>query len=206
MISLEKYKVILWDFDGVILDSMPIRELGFRKVLHSYPDDKVESLIHFHYQNGGWSRYVKFRYFFEEIIGVEVGEDLINDLAQEFSTIMLELLSSKELLIDETVNFIKSKISSKEMHVVSGSDQRELRILCQQLGIKSLFKSINGSPTSKPELVWQLMRDLPFDASEIVLIGDSFNDLDAASQNGIDFFGYNNIELQRGNYIPSFIL
>ena len=25
-------KNILWDFDGVILDSMPVREYGFRKI------------------------------------------------------------------------------------------------------------------------------------------------------------------------------
>ena len=29
-------KQILWDFDGVILDSMPVREYGFRKIFEDY--------------------------------------------------------------------------------------------------------------------------------------------------------------------------
>ena len=28
-------KTIFWDFDGVILDSMPIRDYGFRKIWKS---------------------------------------------------------------------------------------------------------------------------------------------------------------------------
>lgn len=205
MKDLEKYKVILWDFDGVILDSMPTRELGFRKVLEEYPKDQVEELIQFHYKNGGWSRYVKFRYFFEEILGKEVTTDFISELCSKFSRIMLDLLSSKELLILDSLGYIQGNFSNQEMYIVSGSDQKELRLLCQKLDIHTYFRSINGSPTPKIELVKNLLQIIPFSQSEIVLIGDSKNDLEAAEINGIDFFGYNNVDLQKDNeYILSF--
>lgn len=205
MKDLEKYKVILWDFDGVILDSMPTRELGFRKVLEEYPKDQVEELIQFHYKNGGWSRYVKFRYFFENIIGTEVTPDFILELCSRFSKIMLEILSSKELLILDSLGYIQRNFTNQEMYIVSGSDQKELRLLCQQLDIHTYFRSINGSPTPKNELVKNLLQMIPFSRSEIVLIGDSKNDLEAAEINGIDFFGYNNLDLQKDNeYILSF--
>ncbi|SHO65383.1 HAD family hydrolase [Algoriphagus zhangzhouensis] len=205
MKDLEKYEVILWDFDGVILDSMPTRELGFRKVLEEYPKEQVEELIQFHYKNGGWSRYVKFRYFFEEILGKEVTTDFISELCSKFSRIMLDLLSSKELLILDSLGYIQGNFSNQEMHIVSGSDQKELRLLCQQLDIHTYFSSINGSPTPKIELVKNLLQIIPFSRSEIVLIGDSRNDLEAAEINGIDFFGYNNWDLQKDNgYILSF--
>ncbi|WP_425639470.1 HAD family hydrolase [Algoriphagus yeomjeoni] len=205
MKNLKKYKVILWDFDGVILDSMPVRELGFRKVLESYPKDAVEKLIQFHHRNGGWSRYVKFRYFFEKILEVPVKQEMIDELCGEFSVIMLELLSSKDLLINDSLDFIKKNSSFQEMHIVSGSDQIELRKLCHQLEIAHHFKSISGSPTPKTELVNNLLKILPFESSELVLIGDSKNDLEAANLNGIDFIGYNNMDLQMENeYIHSF--
>jgi beta-phosphoglucomutase-like phosphatase (HAD superfamily) len=56
MKNLENYKVLLWDFDGVMMDSMPVRELGFRQVLERFPKDQVDELLQFHRKNGGWSR------------------------------------------------------------------------------------------------------------------------------------------------------
>ena len=61
-------KNILFDFDGVILDSMPIREYGFRKIFENYDVALVEKLLVYHNQNGGLSRYVKIRYFFEKLL------------------------------------------------------------------------------------------------------------------------------------------
>lgn len=63
---------IIWDFDGVIVESNHIREKGFRKVLESFPENQVEELLVFHNNNGGLSRYVKFRYFFENIRKEEI--------------------------------------------------------------------------------------------------------------------------------------
>ena len=40
----EDFKVILWDFDGVIINSNSIREAGFRSVLSEYPKAQIELL------------------------------------------------------------------------------------------------------------------------------------------------------------------
>src|SRR5690606_11967502 len=156
---LDKYKVILWDFDGVIMDSMPVRELGFREVLKAYPKDQVEQLVTFHLQNGGLSRYVKFRYFFEEVRKENVLDEQINVLSQSFSDIMLSLLLNEKLLIQDTVEFIKNNHQRFRMHIVSGSDGRELKYICDQIGLSAYFHSIHGSPTPKKELVRNLLLD-----------------------------------------------
>lgn len=189
---LEKYKVILWDFDGVIMDSMPIRSNGFGMVLHAYPKEQVQALMDFHNLNGGLSRYVKFRYFFEVIRGESITDDQVLDLAESFSKIMLESLIHTELLIEDSVSFIDRNSKKYEMHIVSGSDGNELRKICEHLNLTKYFKSINGSPTPKNDLVNQVLQDNSYNRNDVVLIGDSKNDLDAAIINEIDFFGYNN--------------
>ena len=50
-------KTVLWDFDGVILDSMKVRDWGFREIFKNYDNKKVEQLIDYHNLNGGLSRY-----------------------------------------------------------------------------------------------------------------------------------------------------
>ena len=61
---LTSKKVILWDFDGVILDSDKIRVEGFKQSLKDYPSNQVQALLDYHHRNGGLSRYNKFKFFF----------------------------------------------------------------------------------------------------------------------------------------------
>lgn len=203
---LSKYKTILWDFDGVIMDSMPIRDKGFIEVLKDYPSEQVDRLIDYHQENGGLSRYVKFRYFFEVIRQESITEEQVQELAKKFSEIMLKLLCDDKLLIADSVRFISDNSERYEMHVVSGSDGKELNLICQTLGLTKFFKTINGSPTPKINLVASVLTDFKCNPEETVIIGDSKNDYDAAQANNIDFFGYNNkkVEPLSAFYIKSF--
>lgn len=201
---LEKYKIIFWDFDGVLMDSNSIRDVGFEKVLGNYPRKFVQELMDFHQANGGLSRYVKFRYFYENILKQDVSETEIQELANEFSIIMKSLLLNPQLLIEDSMNFVKSQFDKGvKMHIVSGSDQEELRFLCRELEIDKYFISIHGSPTPKKELVKELIDLNEYNKLDIALIGDSINDLEAANLNGINFFGYNNMSLSD---LPKYIL
>ncbi|QOG04120.1 HAD family hydrolase [Flavobacterium sp. MDT1-60] len=186
------YKIILWDFDGVIMDSMPVRDKGFEIVLKNYPKDQVSLLMEYHRSNGGLSRYNKFRYFFEEIRKESVNDSDIKLLAEEFSVVMLENLLDSSLLIQDSLNFIKENYLKYNMHIVSGSDGVELRYICETLGLSKYFISINGSPTPKNQLVMNLLIENKYKNEQTCLIGDSFNDLEAATVNDIVFYGYNN--------------
>jgi phosphoglycolate phosphatase-like HAD superfamily hydrolase len=203
---LENYKVILWDFDGVLIDSNAIRNLGFKEVLSNYPLRLVNQLINYHNANGGLSRYVKFRYFFEEILKKNISTEEINLLADQFSVIMRSLLINKELLIQDSINFVKQQFElGIKMHIVSGSDLHELRNLCRELEIEEYFLSILGSPVPKKELVENLIKTNQYNKEDIILIGDSINDYEAATDNGVRFYGYNNMNLAvYKNYITSF--
>lgn len=197
--------VILWDFDGVILDSMHIRELGFQKTLTQFPQHEVDELLSYHRRNGGLSRYVKFRYFFEKIRGTSITESEVLDYAERFSVIMKELLLDEALLIMDTVSFIQQNHQRYQMHIVSGSDQTELRYLCEKHQLSSYFHSINGSPTPKTELVSAILKKHQYPCEEVILIGDSTNDFQAAEANSIGFYAYNNELLKNDfKYIESF--
>jgi HAD superfamily hydrolase (TIGR01549 family) len=202
---MKENSIILWDFDGVLMQSNEVRDRGFEIVLKSYTDHQVSQLMDFHRKNGGLSRYVKFRYFFEEILKKEITENEILELANSFSIIMKDLLVDSKLLIAETIEFIRKNYTKYKMHIVSGSDGNELRYLCKELGIDHYFLSIHGSPTPKKELIKQLLLDQNYLKKECVMIGDSINDWDAAHENGIDFLAYNNKKLSIKNTIPNFI-
>jgi phosphoglycolate phosphatase-like HAD superfamily hydrolase len=189
--KLINIQAIFWDFDGVIMASNAVRDRGFEEVLKDFPSTEVEQLMDFHRQNGGLSRYVKFRYFFEEIRKESISDEEVKDWAARFSNIMRGLLVKPELLIPEILNYIKQYYKDVPMYIVSGSDQEELRYLCDALGITRYFKAIHGSPTPKVEWVRQLINDHVSIKENCFLVGDSINDKQAANENGIDFFAYN---------------
>lgn len=203
---LGRINIIFWDFDGVLMDSNSVRDLGFQRVLSKFPKDQVDQLLKFHQANGGLSRYVKFRYFFEEVRGEMIEDEDVLVWAERFSAIMKELLVQPNLLIFETIKFVKENQGKYIMYITSGSDQDELRYICRTLKIDHLFKSIHGSPKPKKELVRELIKREGYKLIDCVLIGDSYNDWEAAKDNGIEFIGYNNKDLLQHsvNYIDNF--
>jgi phosphoglycolate phosphatase-like HAD superfamily hydrolase len=201
MINFSKFDCILWDFDGVLIDSMPVRDVGFSKVLSNFPSEQVEELLEYHRNNGGLSRYVKFRYFFENIRREKVSDETILEYARRFSDIMLSELINPALLITETIDFVGRHHARVDMHIVSGSDGEELKEICRRLNLSPFFKSIHGSPTPKIELVSRILKSNSY--KQVLLIGDSLNDLEASKVNSIAFAGYNNIKLK--SVCPTYI-
>jgi len=194
--ALTGIAAIFWDFDGVIMASNAIRDQGFEEVLKEYPKVEVEQLMDFHRGNGGLSRYVKFRYFFEEVRQESISDKEVQEWAARFSVIMRELLANPALLIAETVNYIKQHHEAVPMYIVSGSDQAELRYLCQTLGIAPYFQRIHGSPTPKKAWVKTILEEEQLTPEHCLLVGDSHNDQEAALSNGLQFMGYNNPDLE----------
>jgi phosphoglycolate phosphatase-like HAD superfamily hydrolase len=123
-----------------------------------------------------------------------------------FSEIMRELLISEDLLIQDSLEYIKTHHQNQVMHVVSGSDGEELRYLCERLGLSEYFESIHGSPTPKPSLIKALLDSEKYPLEDVLMIGDAHNDRDAAMVNRIAFAGYNNEALRSlsGMYLDSF--
>jgi phosphoglycolate phosphatase-like HAD superfamily hydrolase len=114
-------------------------------------------------------------------------------------------LTDKTFLIKETCDFISKHHKDYNLHIVSGSDEMELKFLCQELGLFNYFKSIHGSPTPKNELVKNLLTNTNYIKEKSILIGDAINDYEAAINNGISFWGYNNEALKvLAPYIESF--
>lgn len=199
-------KTIFWDFDGVILDSMKVRDFGFEMIFKSFDQMHVNQLLEYHRYNGGLSRYVKIKYFFNEILFREISDDDVLKYATNFSNIMRKELVNIDNLISETVFYIKENYKKYNFHIVSGSDEEELRFLCKELNLQDYFITINGSPTPKNILVNNILLNYKYNVENCCLIGDSINDLEAAIKNDLSFFGYNNESLLDLNvsYIKSF--
>jgi phosphoglycolate phosphatase-like HAD superfamily hydrolase len=197
---------IFFDFDGVILASHAVREEGFRDILSDFPASDVDVLIKYHKDNGGLSRYHKIDYFFENILQIPVSKEEKRSRAERFSCIMRKRMISPDLIIQEVVNFIKENHKKYPMHIISGSDQTELRYICREIKIDTYFLSIMGSPAPKIDLIHEELVNWRYKTQDVVYIGDAINDYNAASAQNIAFLGYNNRNLREvgSGYLNNF--
>lgn len=182
---------VIWDFDGVIIESDKIRENGFREALKEFDNREVEKLISYHRKNGGLSRYHKFEYFFNQInLEKHLCNKYTNNALKVFGDLMKKSLCNPSLLIKENLNKIEHLSKKSKMYIASGSDHIELNEICRCLDLDKYFLGIYGSPTPKKQIVRELLKNSNSTVKNWVLIGDSINDYEAALDSNIDFIGY----------------
>jgi len=196
-------KNILWDFDGVIFDSMKIKNDGFMELFKEYDKLLLKKMEEYHYLHGGVSRFDKIRYFYTDILSKEITNDEILDFADEFAKIIEKRLFDSNNLIMDSIYFIKNNYTKYKFHIVSGAEHHELNRICDAFDLTQYFISINGSPIKKDILVKNVLEKYNYNKDESILIGDAITDYNASMKNGIGFYGYNNSALKKFDYIDS---
>jgi len=199
-----QFSTILWDFDGVILNSMKIKGDGFVELFNKFDETSLKKIEKFHYENGGVSRFDKIRYFYNTILKKEISEDEVLILADKFATIIENRLFDKNNLIMDSVRFIENNHKKYHFHIVSGAEHNELNRICKHFNLSQYFITIEGSPTKKDVLVKNILEKYGYEKNETVLIGDAMTDYTTAMKNGIGFYGYNNQALKQFDYIERF--
>jgi len=202
---MAKIKNIIFDFDGVILDSVPVKTEAFRQLFKDFPSNIVDQFITYHEENGGISRYIKIEYFFKTLLKENITETEVIKYANKYSLLTKQELANPKYLIGESFDFIKEHYRNINMHVASGADEADLHYICDTLELNQFFISIHGSPTPKNDVVKNILLIHKYILKETILIGDSINDFTAADKNNITFYGYNNTSLEEDHhYIKSF--
>jgi len=192
-----KYKHLIFDFDGVLVESNEVRFEGFRALFHGYPADEVEKLIQFAKANGGLSRYEKIRYFFKAILNKQISDDAVQAMARQYSELVKQKVIGAEP-VKGSLEFLSNHKNNYDFAVVSGADQEELRNVCKAREIDHFFLEILGSPASKESNIALLLSKMGWGRKSCLFIGDSINDFDAARAHGIDFIGRNSKSVNWG--------
>lgn len=185
-----RIKSIIFDFDGVLVDSIDIRIRGFRKLLAEFDTDSVEWFITYHKINGGLSRYHKIRYFYQYKLGIPISEEKVQCLCDKFSNFVKDDIVHASG-VSGAEDFLRDNFDKYDLFLVSGSDEKELREICDRRNISRYFKLILGSPKEKEENLKSLIKEYALDPQKTFFIGDSVNDMDAAQKNHLKFIARN---------------
>ena len=179
---VEKVDCIIFDCDGVLMDSNGVKEEAFATVTEKYFCSEAASFIRKdHREHGGISRKLKF----QEVLGKFESNSHISltALCDEF-----EKVSSKGVLDCSLANQLKSTLETlkrqgKRLLVLSGTPETGLREVLTKRGLGQYFDFILGSPTLKETHLKSLHRSRVLDPSTpFIFIGDSETDLLASKK------------------------
>lgn len=81
--SVDKYSTLVFDCDGVVLNSNAIKTNAFYQATIGYGKAAADAMVEYHITNGGVSRYKKFAYFIEQI-----APKYINNLSLSFDALL----------------------------------------------------------------------------------------------------------------------
>ena len=185
-IKLNSYKTIIFDCDGVILNSNFIKNDTFKQIVKNFYNQEILLKFEdFNEKNFSKSRYDKFKFLVNDILKLE-DNNKINNLLSEFSKLMKKKLINCE--VASGLNKLKLIKKKSNYFVITAGDQKETRYIFKKKQLNNFFllNNIYGSPKNKYEII-QYLLEIKKIKSPILCIGDSDSDYFVSKKFGYDF-------------------
>jgi len=201
MKKLENKKLIIFDLDGTLIDSVPDLANAVNYMLSQVNQDTFEEDVIRQWVGNGASTLVK-----RALSGTSIVDNFIEDENYETALkIFLEFyknnLCKNTYLFDEVLETLQSlKNNAYKLTIVTNKPYEFIEPILNGLGLEDIFEvclGANSLEKKKPDPMplMHLCQMFKLDAANAVMIGDSKNDIVAASRANMHSiavtYGYN---------------
>ena len=183
------WQAIIFDFDGVVVESGKIKTQAFAELYRPYGEDIVAAVVQFHTQNGGMSRYRKFHHFQEHFLSKPpLTEAEEKQLDIRFSELVVEAVIAAEA-VPGAVELIRQQAGKIPLFVASGTPDIELKVIVERRGLTPYFTEVHGAPALKKTIIAEILSKHALKPESVLMIGDAMADLEGAQANNTAFLG-----------------
>ena len=183
------WQSIIFDFDGVIVESGDIKTNAFADLYQSYGDQIVKEVVRYHKLNGGLSRYKKFRHFQQHLLKKPpLTQNEEDKLDETFSRLVVEAVINSDS-VPGADEFIKIEASRIPLFIASGTPETELNTIVTRRGLGPYFTGVRGSPKLKETLIAEILSAHDLTPERVLMIGDALIDYQSAQINNLAFLG-----------------
>jgi phosphoglycolate phosphatase-like HAD superfamily hydrolase len=182
-------RAVVFDFDGVVLESVDIKTTAFRRLAAPHGDDAARRLVDYHLEHGGISRFEKLRWFHREVLGSELSDERCAQLGDEFSALVLDEVLRCAFVPGARELLDRLAADGAALFVASGTPEDELRDIVARRGLEGCFRGVYGSPARKAQIVRRILGAEGLEADEVLFVGDAMTDHHGAREAGVPFVG-----------------
>ena len=178
-------KIIFWDFDGVIKDSVNVKTWAFMNLFDKCNNEIKERIRLHHESNGGMSRYDKIPIYLK-YMNLKPTKKLINRYSEKFGSMVVEKVVSSPW-VPGVVEYLESKKAGQRYIVTSATPKDELIYILKELKLLAIFDDVFGSPITKSNSIKNCLKKYGIDPRLCLMYGDAKQDFIAAQENDIPF-------------------
>ena len=179
---IENYKYFIFDFDGIIKESVDEKRKSFCKLFSKY-QFAIPLIEKHHFQNSGVSRYEKIPLYLK-FCNLEPTPELVDSQIDKFSDIVVKLVINSNW-VPGVLSFLNMINEKENIFVVSATPEEELIEIAKKIGLKIPIKNLFGSPKSKSENLNAFIKKE--NLKKYIFFGDAISDSLVAKQFSIDF-------------------
>lgn len=180
-------RLLVLDFDGVIVESNDAKTDAFRAVFARFPEH-AEAMMAFHLEHVSASRYAKFDQLLAKL-GRQGDARLREELAREFSARTVDAIAAVPL-VPGAEEFLHAMTPHVPTYLASVTPADDLEVILERRGLRRWFRGVYGCPPwTKANAVRDALVREACSPAEALLIGDSAGDQRAAGETGVEFIG-----------------
>ncbi len=180
-------KLIVFDFDGVILESADIKTRAFHQLFAAHPD-KLDAIVAHHEANAGVSRFKKFQHIHRHILGKPLSSEEERMLGERFEALVIDEVTRCQF-VPGAMEFLQAHSRTHPLFVASGTPEGELRRIVAARGLAPFFREVYGSPMEKASILERILAVMGVPQASLVFVGDGRSDYEAAKTAGVGFIG-----------------
>lgn len=186
-IELAKYKTIVFDCDGVLLNSNKTKIQAYYDVAKRMggTDADAQAFVDYHIAQGSFPRNGKIQYYLKHIVQETETPEIMQAYLDTFDQILDDSLMQCELA--ENLLDLKAKTKRANWMVLSGGDQIGLRQIFERRDLTQYFEcGIYGGPEIKEHVLARENANGNIQQPAL-FVGDSKYDHQASTGAGLDF-------------------
>ena len=183
-----RFDAIVFDFDGVLVESVDVKTRAFAALYEPYGEEVVKQVVAWHLAHGGVSRYEKFRHFHRAFLGRALNRAEEVELGDRFSALVEEAVIDAAW-VPGAHEFLEDWHARLPLYVASGTPEEELIRIVGRRGMSHFFKGVAGAPSKKGAILRNFIGRSGVSPERMLMVGDAMTDFDGAVEAGVSFLG-----------------
>lgn len=183
----KEIKTVVFDFDGVLVDSVELKENAMKETFLEFGKDFAEEVLSYH-KEFYTTRYTTAEYV-QRTLNIE-DEGFVKKYAKKYSDLVEEQIV-KMPFYTGAESLLISLSKNMPIYISTGTPKEEIERILTRKCCKHLFNGVYGSPDKKEDHFKKILEETGLDSEEILFIGDMPSDYHTSQIIGVNFLGYN---------------
>lgn len=196
-------KVLVFDFDGVILESVAVKDQAIFDLFEEVTLEERKRVLEVHRQTPGINRRERMVLLLTRGLGRDSTPEEIERLLERFGDLVWDgLMTCPE--VSGVRRFLEQIYTKIPCYVISAAPQDEIRSVAKARDFSRYFVELFGTPPAKKDRLKEIMTRENVFGRSMLFIGDKISDYTAAQNTGVNFVGKQS-EKDKTNFLDEIV-